>query len=92
MASQNIVLDTLVWRLVWLRDAGPLSQLGRRLEYLAQVAKPLFQACPSLRQILYTESNGIAAGDGGRRYALLENGELDVQLRAEKDIPKWKDV
>ena len=92
MARPNIVLETLVWRLVWLGNGGRASQRDLRVEYVAEVAKPLLQACLSLRQMFYTEANGMIDHVRGKRFALMNNGELDVQSRTEADIPSWKEI
>lgn len=92
MVRPNIVLDTLVWRLQWRKGRDSVSNRDKRIEYVAQVAKPLLEACPSLQQMLYTEPDNMIDNVSGRQFALSNSGELDIQPREEADLPSWKEI
>ncbi|EPS94516.1 hypothetical protein FOMPIDRAFT_1043901 [Fomitopsis schrenkii] len=92
VARPNIVLETLVWRLVWCKNGMSSTKRAKRVDYVREVAKPLLEACPSLRQMFYTESSSMIGNVGGMRIAQSANGGLHVQYMAEAELPNWKEV
>ena len=94
MANPALALETLVWRVTWLRRARrPSGQ--ERLTHVAgagRLAKPLLQTCRPLRLVVFQEYEPALASPAVVFSLPSEEGPLVEEQQGAEDFPVWSDV
>lgn len=94
MANPGIALETLVWRVTWLRKGRRLTAEDR-LTHVASVgrlARPLLQTCRSLRRVIFQEYESAIANPA---VVFLLPSSDSALVKAElgpEDFPVWSAI
>ena len=98
LANPDIVLDTLVWRVLWAahtrreqREGLPEDRAGR-VEHIRRWVRPLLEMCPSLRRVFYCEMDNIFAESCVVLFTLsAPDGALVEERRSVRELPTWRE-
>ena len=94
MTNSNIALDTLVWRVTWLRRARRPSAQDR-LAHVAsagRLAKPLLQTCRPLRRVILQEYESGVASPAVAFSLPHSDSPLAQEEQSPECFPVWSDV